>query len=260
MNTRFGIALSIIGACLAPGIGVANPSLTYLSVIIDKPSYSSTYSVGVTAYTQSDGIGIAGVNVEHQPVTSDSIGSWALASQGGNEWWSWAAANPRPAQANGRLDGLLEITVTDKGGNSAIFTDFHFQPSAELEFPSIVVHTTATGYRISGNDVENADYYNLWLWDPVASFYPSSQTVQHVADLQEIPFAGLVMGRTYSLFMIANNRFSGGTLDGNNGSLFRSYTQTYLTPTAVPVPEPETYAMLLAGLGLVGVVARRKSI
>jgi hypothetical protein len=29
---------------------------------------------------------------------------------------------------------------------------------------------------------------------------------------------------------------------------------------AVPVPEPETYAMLLAGLGLVGFAARRKSV
>jgi|SRR6218665_1367633 len=30
------------------------------------------------------------------------------------------------------------------------------------------------------------------------------------------------------------------------------------TATAVPVPEPETYAMLLAGLGVVGFVARRR--
>lgn len=31
-----------------------------------------------------------------------------------------------------------------------------------------------------------------------------------------------------------------------------------LTPTVAPVPEPETYAMLLAGIGLVGWTARRK--
>lgn len=29
--------------------------------------------------------------------------------------------------------------------------------------------------------------------------------------------------------------------------------------TITPVPEPETYAMMLIGLGLLGVVARRKS-
>jgi hypothetical protein len=30
------------------------------------------------------------------------------------------------------------------------------------------------------------------------------------------------------------------------------------TPVAAPIPEPETYAMLLAGLGVVGFVARRR--
>lgn len=32
----------------------------------------------------------------------------------------------------------------------------------------------------------------------------------------------------------------------------------YASPVALPVPEPETYAMLLAGLGLMGAIARRK--
>jgi hypothetical protein len=32
-----------------------------------------------------------------------------------------------------------------------------------------------------------------------------------------------------------------------------------LGATIVPVPEPESYAMLLAGLGLLGVVARRRA-
>jgi hypothetical protein len=32
----------------------------------------------------------------------------------------------------------------------------------------------------------------------------------------------------------------------------------YVDPSSLPVPEPETYAMLLAGLGLVGFAARRK--
>ncbi|WP_229634116.1 choice-of-anchor E domain-containing protein [Duganella qianjiadongensis] len=36
------------------------------------------------------------------------------------------------------------------------------------------------------------------------------------------------------------------------------YAKVTYTYTTLPVPEPETYAMLLAGLGLVGVVARRR--
>ncbi|MGV7206333.1 choice-of-anchor E domain-containing protein [Oxalobacteraceae bacterium A2-2] len=40
-----------------------------------------------------------------------------------------------------------------------------------------------------------------------------------------------------------------------SGTAYGTVTYTY---TAAPVPEPETYGMLLAGLGLMGVVARRK--
>ena len=39
-----------------------------------------------------------------------------------------------------------------------------------------------------------------------------------------------------------------------NGAAFQSFT----AQTLAPVPEPETYAMMLGGLGLVGVVARRR--
>ena len=41
------------------------------------------------------------------------------------------------------------------------------------------------------------------------------------------------------------------TLDGTTATLDARITS--------PVPEPETYAMLLAGLGLMGAVARRRS-
>lgn len=63
-----------------------------------------------------------------------------------------------------------------------------------------------------------------------------------------------------------NPDFSGGTLTrfgfaaGNesSGTLTQYYDNFSLTsPAIAPVPEPETYALLLAGLGLVGFAARR---
>jgi hypothetical protein len=43
-----------------------------------------------------------------------------------------------------------------------------------------------------------------------------------------------------------------------NGKAFETDNHAFIA-AVTPVPEPETYAMLLAGLGLMGVVARRKA-
>jgi hypothetical protein len=42
--------------------------------------------------------------------------------------------------------------------------------------------------------------------------------------------------------------------------IVNSYAQTYIGDygSTAPVPEPETYAMMLGGLALLGVVARRR--
>ena len=44
----------------------------------------------------------------------------------------------------------------------------------------------------------------------------------------------------------------------SQGAFIGGYAPTYVTSQVAPVPEPETYAMMLAGLGLLGVMARRR--
>jgi hypothetical protein len=62
------------------------------------------------------------------------------------------------------------------------------------------------------------------------------------------------------LFSLASVHLNAGqTLDfvvGNNGNFYNGTTPLSVTISAVP--EPETYAMMLAGLCLAGAVARRK--
>jgi hypothetical protein len=54
--------------------------------------------------------------------------------------------------------------------------------------------------------------------------------------------------------------FTGVRIRETNGGIDNEFYGQFYTgnPPLQPVPEPETYAMLLAGLGLLGVVARRR--
>jgi hypothetical protein len=64
-------------------------------------------------------------------------------------------------------------------------------------------------------------------------------------------------------FNVSTLVHQGSTVDfvlGANGNDYTDSTRFTATIASVtaPVPEPETYAMMLAGLGLLGVAARRR--
>ncbi len=77
---------------------------------------------------------------------------------------------------------------------------------------------------------------------------------------------GLKQGNGFSLYLFNAANVAGGissmAYDTNgvktNSGIGLSHAGFFGTPTTAPIPEPETYAMLLAGLGLLGFAARRK--
>lgn len=64
-------------------------------------------------------------------------------------------------------------------------------------------------------------------------------------------FKGIVSAAGSASYDLSKN-------DGSLGKLMATYSRGLVEPQAALVPEPETYAMFLAGLGLLGVVARRR--
>nr|WP_229258009.1 PEP-CTERM sorting domain-containing protein [Duganella margarita] len=60
-------------------------------------------------------------------------------------------------------------------------------------------------------------------------------------------------------FVSTGNLVSFSVSAGNQPGVWATVNNLHLSAAVTAVPEPETYAMLLAGLGLMGFVARRKS-
>jgi hypothetical protein len=66
---------------------------------------------------------------------------------------------------------------------------------------------------------------------------------------------------SHQLFVTANGIRTvtlGGDLMNGGSGWYSSYDDLSATPSTAPIPEPETYAMMLGGLGLLGAVARRR--
>lgn len=163
-----------------------------------------------------------------------------------------------PSTVNGGFP-LVPSGGSDLGyGNSGLYDSlafaidtFHF--GGEPVSPSIQIlaggDVTPLAYTETGlADIRDPSYYQ---WGTVLSYTPSGAN----------DFTGTLTG-TINQFIGSLSFSVSTTVDGSslhNTPLYYGFTAAngladdgHHVSSAIPVPEPETYAMLLAGLGLVG--------
>ncbi|MFC0169690.1 FxDxF family PEP-CTERM protein [Pseudoduganella danionis] len=142
-----------------------------------------------------------------------------------------------------RLSGYVELA--NLGNKSADFT-------ANL---TGVLHTAYGDISAVSNNVFTIDAQDELDTNLPLATQAYTRTFTAPAELQMFLNGSLalsVTGKVSPFFSGPANAsyYSEGTIDA-----YAKVTYTYET---APVPEPETYAMLLAGLGLVGAIARRR--
>ncbi|SEK80135.1 nidogen-like domain-containing protein [Nitrosovibrio tenuis] len=178
--------------------------------------------------------------------------------------WTMAIRNGKISDGSSADAPLLPNIVQADG--------WHFNFNIQLHQTIFIDPLVATGYDFvvnSGPNIESAlfpvlaadtDGYDIYGFDNSNNTYDISLGHVHGGDVFSFGAAGV------SRFELRDIDIGAG-LDPSNTQAFVtgltfvtagdvSMTQTPLTVMA-PIPEPETYALLLAGLGLISAVARR---
>jgi hypothetical protein len=125
-----------------------------------------------------------------------------------------------------------------------------------LDFLSGVVFSPGTqrtpvdaklfGTGLAGNTLDDS-VARLALFDGVSTTGPTAAGFISLGDNGQISFNLTAITSTTGLFMYIGEVGDNGEVAGSNFELLQN-----------PVPEPETYALMLAGLGAVGFLARRR--
>jgi len=175
-------------------------------------------------------------------------------------------------------------------GNSLVFAPsgspgFSAQTGSGIKFTNSTfafVVAADAGYKLSGFELfEAGDYFLIGdnsmvslggqlrvksVGQPLlsAAISPSQPLTTHtsfssMATSNWEAAATINPTETMNNAVVSIQNILGAYVPGGNGYAFIEKKNVELAFSVTPIPEPESYAMLLAGLGLMGIVARRRA-
>jgi hypothetical protein len=234
-----------------------NVSLTGSAVTADNillSDFSTVTFTGATTFSDTGFLSITGLQLGGSNVTAGGLNStyslWFSFTGTGHLTTGTSATDPRAAVTAGVFD-TLTYNLVGGAGNAT----FGFSGNTPSITPGGATQVLASGALLNGNVVTTPA-------NGGAAFVPSAAaTVSfNVASGKQgfftpNPFYNLAFTAFTNAVSTVQPFGTGGAGSGfiiNNGGGNLNF--------AAPVPEPQTYALLMAGLGVIGFVARRRAI
>lgn len=212
----------LAGAVLLAGAGAANAALLTTEVGYTGMGLDlSAYATGDYNFTFGPKPIPGGITFTRDPSTASNSGDGAVLGQGGYG-----------LGANGSFGGDAVYAGLDGAEGWMRFTF----DTAQTSFGVFANYSPGSGpdpmIRVLRADLSVIEEYNLAIDAPIST----------PGGFNEFAFRGIASSESFMVFEMSN-----------------SYIIATGTPDGVPVvPEPETYALMLLGLGTIGVVARRR--
>lgn len=242
----------LLGATLVAlcALGTASAGATEL---ISNGGFEAdgAFTYSPSGWTVAESFGIGGVAVDS--ATSSHASGWAAAGPASGSYYasldafslgaytlsqSFSTAAVRQAT----LSFQMYVNDQSASGSARVGGTLDYTSSSPLYYARVDVLKAGADSFASGTDVVKS----LYIGGATGRLYGNSSNgyVGFTYDLSDV----LAKGGQYTLrFAVINNQGDQMQMGLDNVSL-----------QVAAVPEPESYALMLAGLGLVGVVARRR--
>ena len=234
-------------------LGLSNGGLEYINLGIFASNYTLRDSTGIIATADQ----AAGETNPFGGVTSLTVSdsSYTFGSFSG-----WDFKMRESITSPGHL--VYTVTITNNTGHDATGVQWGFGVDPDVPFTigsgtkividgvgalSSVTATSASGYWLSLRNVTgaNADHTHPYV-DRFNCCSPVNPLTMHLAS-QVVGHYGFSDGSINMAFTL-----------GHDGLIKNGDSSVVDYELVMGVPEPETYAMFMAGLGLMGFIARRR--
>jgi len=206
---------------------------TFVAAVLAVSAFASAHAASITGLVNT-GVGANGAADSNYKLTHNAVVSTPIITL--NSVWPigpWLANN----------SDSKWITPTANQAQS-------FDPSSNGTY------TYSLSFNLSGYDASTAALTGRVSADNNAVVLLNGTQIGSVSDFKtwgsfgSSNGAGFLTGNNTLEFVVTNLKQSTGNPTG--------LRVEFLSSNVTPVPEPETYAMLLAGLGMVGLIARRR--